>query len=350
MSRYEEGPTIWKRPDTETLYILYRFWCEVRLKRVQRRHRVGRNLKEARVALAKAQVALDQGRDPFPRGERKMPQTLGSFLDKYLIWSKGANSKKTYENDHKPRLTKLINHLGASRSISSIGQDEIEGYKALRMEEASAWTSFGEVKSARAFFRKAVEWRCLKFSPAASVRLPKVPEKVPEYLRKVEVEVLIAGSTGTKSHLVIALGALAGLRKQEIEWLTWDDVDFELSLIHVRSKPGWRTKTGKAWTVPLSRRLASLLKSQSRISRWVVPNRNGSRYRSNMLKDFKKVAKSLGIERRVWLHLLRDTFATLQFLEGVQIKKISKWLGHASVTTTERYTHVLGYDEDIEKY
>jgi integrase len=73
--------------------------------------------------------------------------------------------------------------------------------------------------------------------------------------------------------VVIMLALYAGLRQQEIIWLTWEDVDLADGWLHFRSKPGWSPKSASSErSIPIAHRLAEFLADSPRISRrWVAP-------------------------------------------------------------------------------
>ncbi len=195
-------------------------------------------------------------------------------------------------------------------------------------------------------------------------------EKIPIFLTEAEIEVAlgIAQRQGIFPEVSVALNT--GLRMSELRRLEWPDVDFERKMLLVR-----KSKSRRPRMVPLNTKALSALQTQhikSHEYRYVFP---GGRRRTDgtwgkgmwgnsmmrrvnawvsllapiqeAIPKFRQLEK--GSVGRGW-HLFRHTFASRAVQADVPIYKVSKWLGHVHVTTTEIYAHFApGFDEDIEK-
>lgn len=197
----------------------------------------------------------------------------------------------------------------------------------------------------------------------ASVPRTETPRRRPKYLKREEVDLLLAAAReyGRDIHLFVALGVFAGLRKGEIDNLRWRDIDMErtdtagnrVGCIYVWGDEGHKVKTETSErVVPLHPELASVLAGyQDDPDRYVVKpwltSRGVGGYRWDCRASFKVV--TAGLDKRVTPHMLRHTFASLLVSKGVSLKKVSTWLGHTSVTTTEIYAHVAPVDAEVGK-
>ncbi|MDC3378893.1 site-specific integrase [Planctomycetota bacterium] len=368
--------TLYRRADTRVYYVQFTYGGR------RRRERVGTSRRDALRRLHEVELALLDGRvaevatpDAPPHQEKPLSVSVGAFLADYLAWSKATVKEKTYRDDHLPRLTRFVHWLGegapgakpaerfagavaVALPLHEVTVRSIEAFKVYRLSSAtlggssnptiSPTTVWNELKTVSAFLQKAVDWEVLERNPAKSVRKPTLLKKQPRFLSQVQIGALLQASVGSRTRGVAALGIYAGLRKQEIAWLEWRDVDFDAGVLHVRPKTGWSPKNSSSRTIPLHSALAGILGALDRQSRWVVCSRDGAQYRNNMLRDLKQVGRKAEIHR-CGLHLLRHTFASQLVIAGVSIYKVSQWLGHASIKTTMIYAHLAARDEDIEQ-
>jgi integrase/recombinase XerD len=113
------------------------------------------------------------------------------------------------------------------------------------------------------------------------------------------------------------------MRAGELKHLTWDDVDFERGVLHIRPKDDWQPKTGDIRAVPISPALRELLGQLPRRTRWVVTARASRRYpdgdhqisERRLLDYLKRVLKRLGLKGH--LHTFRHAFISHALTSGV---------------------------------
>jgi integron integrase len=210
---------------------------------------------------------------------------------------------------------------------------------------------------------------------------PKRPKRLPVVLERVEVVQLLEQLEGTQ-HMMAALLYGTGMRLMECVRLRVQDVDFHYHQIVVRDGKGQKDRV-----VPLPRRLEQPLREQLQNARalhrrdleqgygevflpdalarkwpnaprewhwqYVFPSgrlsvdpRGGKTRRHHMhenglQKAVKAAAQKAGITKKVNCHCLRHSFATHLLLSGYDIRTVQELLGHADVSTTMIYTHVL---------
>jgi integrase len=128
---------------------------------------------------------------------------------------------------------------------------------------------------------------------------------------------------------------MSGLRKAELESLTWEDVDFKAGALKVRAKRGFRPKTWKERTIEVPNELLEMLKTLPRNSQWVFANGNGNRY-THVWDDCRKIAKAAKVTD-FHPHKFRATFATCLLQGGMDLKTVQKLLGHRALESTMRY-------------
>ena len=117
-------------------------------------------------------------------------------------------------------------------------------------------------------------------------------------------------------------------------------------MIHVRSKDGWRSKTGDERAVPMSLRLATFLKSHSRRARWVLTAIPTSRHPDHgpqiserrALAALKRILKRLEIAGK--LHTFRHAFISRCLTLGIEESVVRSWVGHVDPAIMRLDTHI----------
>jgi integrase/recombinase XerC len=200
----------------------------------------------------------------------------------------------------------------------------------------------------RTFFRWAMRVGEAKANPASAVRTPKAPKKLPRHLRPGEIEDLLDadggdGPAGARDRALLELLYASGLRVAELMALDWRDVDLKARVLRALGKGG------KERMVPFGRPAAEALRLW-RERRAELPDPEGEalfvNLRGGRLTD-RSVRRILDARveatataRGVHPHTLRHTFATHLLERGADLRAIQELLGHASLATTQRYTHV----------
>jgi integrase len=161
-----------------------------------------------------------------------------------------------------------------------------------------------------------------------------------------EVERLVAASQRRPLwHLCLVLMLDTGMRCGEVGALLWEDVDLKLRRIRVSANV-WRgirgtPKSGKARYVPMTDRLHALLGSMPRTTPHVAATPTGAALRRESLRSIvTAVARRAGLPDH-GPHACRHSYATGLLVAGVDLKTVQKLMGHANISTTALYLHVL---------
>jgi len=181
-------------------------------------------------------------------------------------------------------------------------------------------------------------FRSFRLDVAEGLEVPRRPERLPHYLTEEETHRLFAAvKDSPRDSAIVHVLAFGGLRVGELCHLTLDDLEFERNVLHVRNGKGDKDRE-----VVLEER------SRTAIDRYLTDRAlagiGGHRLfpvgTVTVERIIRKAAKDAGIPRRVTPHMLRHTLATALLSRGCDIRFIQKLLGHASVATTQIYTHV----------
>lgn len=181
---------------------------------------------------------------------------------------------------------------------------------------------------------------------------PKRRRRLPNFLRPPEAEALVAAAiaaeTAARSKakklaarrdvLMLRCGLAGGFRVSELCKLDAADLD-----LAERTATVLHGKGDKDRVVPLSEKLVPELAAWlgNRTTGYLFPGPGGRRLSPRTFQlRIKKLAAAAGIARRIHPHVLRHTCATMLLRKGANIRQVQTILGHESISTTERYTHV----------
>jgi integrase/recombinase XerD len=204
----------------------------------------------------------------------------------------------------------------------------------------------------RGFYRHLVVSRELAANPADDLRAPRAWPALPRYLSLDEVERLIAApdvSTprGLRDRAFIELLYATGMRVSELVGLSLSDLNVEARYLTCLGKGN------KERIVPIGEQAAdwlrrylrdgrpALLRQRRSVGVFVNMNRGGTLTRVAVWKILKQYARAARVTRPVTPHVLRHSFATHMLERGADLRAIQMLLGHADVSTTQIYTHVL---------
>ncbi len=207
------------------------------------------------------------------------------------------------------------------------------------------------LSAVRSLFRFACREGVMVANPAAAVKAPKQAHPLPRHLRPGEVETLLEspdseGALAARDRAILELLYAAGVRVGELVGLDWDDLDLSGRMLRVLGKGGKErmvpfgtpaADAAKAWL----EHWESVANRQFGVEEPVFLNHRGGRLTARSVGRIvdRYVAKS-HIAPGVHPHTLRHTFATHLLEGGADLRAIQELLGHSSLATTQRYTHL----------
>ncbi|MCC6232505.1 MAG: tyrosine recombinase [Verrucomicrobiales bacterium] len=209
-----------------------------------------------------------------------------------------------------------------------------------------------EIAAIRAFFRFAVAEGHLKENVAEQLSLPRRWKRLPKALSGAEVECLLQPTVDAEPSdwcdlAVLELAYASGLRLAELRGVRLEQLHLEAGYVNVVGKGN------KERLVPVGQRAVEVLRRYLEIARpklarpgspsQVFLTSRGTAFSHTALwSRIRRRAVKAGVGKIVTPHMLRHSFATHLLENGADLRVIQEMLGHASISTTQIYTHVTG--------
>jgi len=277
--------------------------------------------------------------DAFPHVE--------AFLE-MLIAERGA-SRNTYD-----AYRRDLKHLAGilKGDIARAGGRDIRSYmERLARDGFDAATAARRLSTLRQFYRFLLSESVRKDDPTASIDAPKRGRRLPKVLSEKDVNALLEaararpGDDGLRASVLLEVLYAAGLRVSELLSLPASAAAAQGGVLVVRGKGN------KERMVPLTAAALTALKHwlPARAKRlrdpspWLFPSANPKRHltRQRFAQILDELAVEAGIDsRRVSPHVVRHAFASHLLAHGADLRAVQELLGHASLSTTQVYTHL----------
>ena len=277
------------------------------------------------------------------RGQAEHTQrTYAGLLSQFVAWAEkqGLRDWKSVELRH---LMAFLQHE-RERGLANAPKDS--------PRRLSSESLYLEIAALRAFYRFAENEKLLPANPAENLSLPRRWQRLPKALTASEIERLLTPEMPeTPPNLcdqaVLELAYASGLRLAELRQVRLEQLHLEAGFINVIGKGN------KERVVPLGRKAVAALERYLAAGRPALVNRRspanvfltrrGTPFAAVTLwLRIKQRVRRSGIERNITPHMLRHSFATHLLENGADLRVIQELLGHASISTTEIYTHVTG--------
>ena len=315
----------------------------------------GKTKKQAERAREKLIVELE-----VKGGASDSRATVATLLADYMRYKEASGTVEASTIKGYHRLERVLDRYIGGKRLSELTIGDIEEMMAKMVKDGYA------AKSVTKYFRllkQALHYACaheyIARNPCDFCKPPKVAKpKINALCRDDRTRMLrlAYGSETTPLGMAIELGLTTGMRRSEICALRWDDLN-EDGTITVRRSIGYgeggayvkETKTGKERAIPLTQHTYAVLSAKKKgsydvLRRFGVKGRvvmyilgeqvpNGSFYAPTQLtKDFRAFCQTNGFE--CTFNDLRHTFATMMIGQGVDVRTVASYLGHANVAMT----------------
>jgi integrase len=309
----------------------------------QRQHKIGRfedlTFAQARKTAQRLRSEVAVGGDPQARKEeRKAIPTYGELAERHIAFG------RTYLRSHQTNEGYLRKHViprwGKVRLVD-IEQADVAKWLAEKGETlAPATVEKIRVLFARSF-QLASQWGVPggERNPVRAVPRKAFSNARDRYLSAEEAERLskaVAASRNTQLKYIVGLLLLTGARRSELLNAKWQDVDVQRRMWLVPL-----SKSGKARHIPLSQTAVDLIGKLPRFKNcpYLLPNPDTLKPFASIKHSWQTAREAAGLGD-VRIHDLRHSAASFMINAGIDLYTVGKILGHSSMTSTARYSHV----------
>jgi len=221
----------------------------------------------------------------------------------------------------------------------------IEKFKQDCLKKVSATTANIYLRTIRAAFNLAKDWRLIDENPVRSCKQIRVPDKEPIYLTNEEINTLKNDVIDCQFARLILLAVYTGMRRGEISNLKWEDIDFCHHQIRIRNRDSFSVKGGHSRSITMHPYIQGLFYPLSKPNGYVFIDDKGQALTPYYItRTFKKYIRQSKLPDNYHFHLLRHTCASLYSQAGLSIYEVQQLLGHKSIATTQIYAH---FENDI---
>ncbi|HEY8776238.1 MAG TPA: tyrosine-type recombinase/integrase [Gaiellaceae bacterium] len=306
------------------------------------------------------QVALRRGTLRAPTAT-----TLAEAADAWLTGAEAGIIRTRSGDPYKPSALRSYRHALQSKLLPELGRLRLSAIRRNDLQDlvdrmVAAGRSPSTVRNTilplRAIYRRALDRDQLAVNPTLKLRLPAVRGKRDRVARADEAVTLLA-VLPPEDRALWATALYSGLRRGELQALEWTDINLDDALIHVNRS--WDYKAGvippksRAGNrrVPITNVLRQhLLTHRLRQGHghhgYVFANSNGRPFDPTViLARARKRWRAEKLEP-ITLHECRHTYAAFMIAAGINVKALSTYMGHTSITVTlDRYGHLLPGNE-----
>ena len=232
-------------------------------------------------------------------------------------------------------------------AVGRVSTEDLRAYAAAKLRSSRRATVARKVSAIRGFFSFLAQSGRLRHDPSAGLIAPKIERRLPVFLPIDDTERLLNGlnvgdAWADRDRAILETLYATGLRVSELVGLDWEHVDFENECVRAFGK-GRKERIVPIGEIALDalRRYRRALGDLRIHAEAVFVNRRGRRLTTRSVARFvKRYAQRSRTPVAASPHALRHSFATHLLNQGADLRSIQELLGHSSLSTTQRYTHV----------
>jgi site-specific recombinase XerD len=259
-------------------------------------------------------------------------EAFHSYINQLLIKAYSKNTIRTYVTEFAHLLRILKKY-----PVDELSQERLKDYflYCVKKEKIKENHLNSRINAIKFYYEQVLHQPKMFFD----IPRPKTPLQLPKVLNKTEVKALFRTTKNVKHLLILKLCYGMGLRVSEVVNLKLEHIDTQSLLVLIAGAKG---KKDRYTNLPES--VLELLHNYLKEYKphcWLFEGMYGGQYSVRSVQAiFKTAMKKAGIYKTIGIHGLRHSYATHLIESGADIRYLQELLGHNSLKTTQRYTHI----------
>ena len=282
---------------------------------------------------------------------------LIEYIERFitLLTDEKGYSHHTVSN-YRRDLLQFADEAGREIDVGSLDTSTIRSYVySLNIKNKSSSVA-RKLSSLRSFFKFLEQESIILQNPMGSISMPKQEQHIPVFLSVDEVFALLESpgtdeTFGARDRAILELLYSTGMRVSELVACNLASLDFETGMVKVRGKGNRErmipfgaeaVKSLRSYFVEREELLRKRLQQGKKIDKeCLFLNNRGTRLTARSVERLiAEYGRKAGLDKQVTPHVLRHSFATHLLEMGADMRSVQELLGHASLSTTQKYTHL----------
>ena len=282
---------------------------------------------------------------------------LTGYIEGFIAWltDEKGYSRHTIVNYHRD-LLEFADEAGPEADVGALDTRIIRDYVYSLNNRNKSSSVARKLSALRTFFRFLEREELIRNNPMGSISMPKQEQHIPVFLSVDEVFALLEApgsgdSFAARDRAILELLYSTGMRVSELTACNLASLDFASEMVRVRGKGNRERiipmgqqaiKTLRAYLGEREKLLRNRLHQGKKIDKEALfLNSRGTRLTARSVERLiAEYGRKAGIDKAVTPHVLRHSFATHLLEMGADMRSVQELLGHVSLSTTQKYTHL----------
>lgn len=282
---------------------------------------------------------------------------LQEYIENFLTWLRDVKGYSPHTvSSYRRDLHQFAGAAGREKKIGSIDTDIIRSYVYSLYNRNKSTTVARKLSALRSFFKFAIREKVILKNPMDSISMPKQEQYIPVFLSVDEVFALLEepgrqDTFGARDRAILELLYSTGMRVSELVACNMASLDFESGMVMVRGKGNRErlvpfgaqaVKALNEYFIERQELLKKRLQQGNKIDlESLFLNNRGRRLTARSVERLiTEYGRRAGLDKPVTPHVLRHSFATHLLEMGADLRSVQELLGHSSLSTTQKYTHL----------